>query len=307
MNYRAMPTIPKWAFILGDALMLLVAFTIVIWTDGAMSLGRITLLVICVLAGACLSIIPYLLEFRAAVKFTDVDNLISAATQIKNLQGVAQQIGQATSQWQAVQEHCAHTVTSAKEIGERIAIEAQAFTDFMRQAGDAERNHLRLEVEKLHRGEQECLQVLVRLMDHIFALYVAGVKSGQAPLAEQLGQFQNACRDAIRRVGLVPVEAKAGEAFDAAHHQLPDGALPAQEPCVVAETLATGYTFQRQVLRQPMVVVRPPAAPATAGSSKAKVAASGPAATGELRGASPRSTTIEAPGLFDEPPPTRKP
>jgi len=63
--------------------------------------------------------------------------------------------------------------------------------------------HLELETAKLRRAEGDWLQVTVRILDHVFALYVAAARSGQPRLAEQIAAFQNACRDAARRVGLV--------------------------------------------------------------------------------------------------------
>jgi hypothetical protein len=57
------------------------------------------------------------------------------------------------------------------------------------------KNHLRLEIEKLRRGEGEWLQVMVRVLDHVQALHLAGQRSGQRNLIEQLTHFQNSCRD----------------------------------------------------------------------------------------------------------------
>jgi len=97
---------------------------------------------------------------------------------------------------------------------------------------------LRLEVEKLRRVESEWLQVAVRMLDHVYALHQGACRSGQPHLIEQVGSFQNACRDAARRVGVTPFTANEGEPFDAqrqlvhfqldarpAHHS---GQLPGQ-------------------------------------------------------------------------------
>ena len=90
----------------------------------------------------------------------------------------------------------------------------------MQRANDSERATLRLEVEKLRRAEADWLQVLVRMLDHVYALHQGALRSGQPMLIEQVGNFQNACRDAARRVGLTPFTANEAEPFDAQRHQL---------------------------------------------------------------------------------------
>ncbi len=99
--------------------------------------------------------------------------------------------------------------------------------------------------------------VEVRVMlDHVFALNRAAAHSGQEKLIAQLGQFQNACRDAARRVGLVPLLAAPGEAFDAQRHQSVAGDAPAAAG-VVAEQIALGFTFQGKLIRTAVVRVEP--------------------------------------------------
>src|SRR5207245_9616273 len=99
-------------------------------------------------------------------------------------------------------EGAATTVGTARQIAERMASEAKAFSDFMQKASDAEKGHLRLEVEKLRRSEGEWLQVLVLTLDHVYALLLAGRRSGQQNIIQQLTTFQHACRDVARKVGL---------------------------------------------------------------------------------------------------------
>jgi len=97
------------------------------------------------------------------------------------------------------------------------------------------------------------------LLDHVYALHQAGLHSGQPVLIEQLGNFQSACRDATRRLGLVPFEAKPDEPFNDTSHQLADPETKPQVGACVAETIATGYTFRGQLLRPPLVSIKPPA------------------------------------------------
>jgi molecular chaperone GrpE (heat shock protein) len=247
--------VPKLPFVLGDVFFLgLAGF---IWFQGRPLLSRwdLAALAVCVGLGALLGVLPYLLEYRALLKRLEVNALGAVAEKIQNFEALAAQITGATDQWEMAQEQADKTAATAKEIAERMAAEVKEFTEFMRKMNESEKAALRLEVEKLRRGEAEWLQVLVRVLDHVFALHSAAARSSQPHLAEQLSHFQNACRDAARRVGLTPFIAEPAEPFDPQRHQLEDNDSPAAG-AVVAETIATGYTFQGQFLRPALVRVQ---------------------------------------------------
>ena len=150
----------------------------------------------------------------------------------------------------------APTAIAAQEISDRTAAAMKSFGEFFQSASEGEKSALRLEVEKLRRSETEWLQVLVRTLDHIFALHQAALRSGQPALIEQIGLFQDACRDAARRVGLAPFVAASAERFDAQRHQVLDGQSKPESGAVVEETIGTGYTFQGKLLRPALVRVR---------------------------------------------------
>jgi molecular chaperone GrpE (heat shock protein) len=147
------------------------------------------------------------------------------------------------------------------EIAERMTAEAKAFGEFMQKAQDAEKQHLRLEVDKLRRAEGDWLQVMVLMMDHVYALYRAAVASRKPSVIEQISHFQRACREVARRIGLIPFEIKPGDTYDARVHQLekPDLAPSEGQAGQVEATLAPGYTFQGQALRKPLVTLAKPA------------------------------------------------
>lgn len=158
------------------------------------------------------------------------------------------------AQWQGVHEHATATANTAKELADSMAAEARSFTKFLQKADQTEKAHLRLEVEKSRRAEGEWLQVVTRMLDHVFAVAQAASHSDQPGLAQQMAQFQDACRDAARRVGLVPIESQPGEVFDAKIHQLDNDAV-APENAVIADTLATGYLYQGQLIRRSLVTL----------------------------------------------------
>jgi molecular chaperone GrpE (heat shock protein) len=108
----------------------------------------------------------------------------------------------------------------------------------------------------LRRAEADWLQVLVRMLDHVFALRVGAQRSGQPRLIEQLGNFQNACNDAARRVGLTPFVPSDADSFDPERHQLAEGDSKTAIGAKVGETVAAGYSFQGKLLRLALVRLR---------------------------------------------------
>jgi molecular chaperone GrpE (heat shock protein) len=246
--------LPRWAFFGGDALLLAAAVYWVWQAPVPLPASVIWGSSLCLVVGACLGVLPYVLEYRAVCRQWEAATLAEGLTHARHAETVARRIAEATDNWQAIQEQAAKTTAQAREIAERMAAEVRDFTTFLQRANDTEKATLRLEVDKLRRAEGEWLQVLVWILDHVFALYTAGLRSGQPRLIEQLTQFQNHCRDAARRLGVVPFVVAPGESFDPEKHQTPDG-QPPPEGAVVRETLATGITFQGRLVRPAIVAV----------------------------------------------------
>ena len=142
---------------------------------------------------------------------------------------------------------------------------------------------MRLEVEKLRRAEGDWLQVLVRILDHTFALHQGAQRAGQQNVVAQLSHFQSVCLDAARRVGLVPFAARAGDSFDPQRHQSIEEKAPADAS--VEETVAPGYSFQGKLIRPALVRLR--------GSSQGAAAVEAGAATAQPPGASQNQLPLE--------------
>lgn len=283
MRDRLSPQLAKWPFFVGDALMLGLAWFI--YARGSQPLGGsvLGLMTLCVLAGAGMAMLPFVLEYRAAVKVAEAGALTSVVSQIAELTKIAEQISGATSRWQIAQEAADHTADAARAIAERMTAEVQGFKEFMKGANETEKATLRLEVEKLRRAEQDWLQVIVRILDHVFALHRAAAETGQPRLIEQITRFQSACREAARRVGLVPFVVEPGEAFNAEKHQWVEGKENPPPNASVAETVATGYRFQGRLLRPPLVRLQ--ASPSSPPDAAAEDPAAGNQAPLPLAGA----------------------
>ena len=122
----------------------------------------------------------------------------------------------------------------------------------------------------MRRSEGEWLQMLVRVLDHVFALHTGAVRTGDQRFIEPITNFQNACRDTVRRLGLTPYIAEPDELFNAERHQVAGKPETIPNGAVVTETIGAGYTFQGKMLRPAVVRLC---------EAKAPVAESAPVAT----------------------------
>jgi molecular chaperone GrpE (heat shock protein) len=267
--------ISKWPFLLGNAVLVAAAGAIIWKAAHPISQNEMLIATFCVALGALLGCLPFMLEYRAVKKLIEVNAVTTVAEQLHDLKTYSAQIAAATDQWARVQEitkgDAEKTVAAAKEIAGHMAAEVREFKEFQAKMNDSEKGALRLEVEKFRRGEAEWLQVVMRILDHIFALHNAAARTGQPELAEQIGQFQNACRDAARRVGVSPFVATAEEKFDAQKHRA-HGVENLPADAGIAETLAPGITYQGRLIRPALVRLQSANPPAEETSAPASVA-----------------------------------
>jgi molecular chaperone GrpE (heat shock protein) len=256
MSEKSGPRLPKWPFFVGDAVLLALA-CFVCAQRGRSGLDdfQVTLVILAAAAGAVLAAIPFVLEYRVAARLVESSGIVATVAELENLEIIAAQINAATARWQVVQEHSSNSVTAAREIAGKMSAEAASFREFLQKANDNERATLRLEVEKLRRMEGEWLQVVVRLLDHTYALYRAAERSTQRTLIDQMGLFQNSCRDAARRMGVVPVVPAVNDLFDPQVHHVPESHPKPATGAPIGEILATGFTYQGRLIRPAMVVL----------------------------------------------------
>ncbi|MBX3746831.1 MAG: hypothetical protein KF833_16090 [Verrucomicrobiae bacterium] len=249
-----MKKLPFWG---ADALLLVAAGTLVALGGRPLGLGEMVAVVVCVALGAWFGVLPYLREYAAELQLTETARLDRTAARLSQLEGISERIAGATSQWQVVQDHARRTVEASQGVVDRISREAESLASTVSRTAESEKQTLKLEVEKLRRGEGEWLQAVGRVMDHVFALHAAAVRSGQTSVVQQLDRFHGACREALRRVGFVTVVATPDELFDPRRHQVADGPRP-EEGVRVDETVAPGFQYQGQLLRPVIVRVLEP-------------------------------------------------
>jgi molecular chaperone GrpE (heat shock protein) len=253
MRAQIVPKLAKWPFLAGDALLLGLAGLLYFHSGAAPGRWEMLMGVVCVVLGAGFSMLPFLVEYRALLRLAEAEGLTTVVARIQNIEQLAGQISDATARWQTVQESADKTARIASDIARSMTAEVKAFNEFIQRSNEGEKATLRLEVDKLRRAESEWVQALMRMLDHVFALHQAAVRSRQPSLIEQLGHFQLACRDAARRVGLAPLIAAPAESFDARRHQVAEGNSAPAADATVEETVVAGYTFQGRLLRPALV------------------------------------------------------
>ena len=266
MNDATNWRIAKWPFLLGDILLLAFAYFIVWKSPHPIPQWEIIACFVSAGLGTVIGILPFILDYRAIGKLIETDS--RKQPDHAQLEQLAAQINSATNQWEVAQNQAEKTSAGAKEIADKMAAEVREFAAFMEKMNDSEKATLRLEVEKFHRGEAEWLQVLVRILDHVFALHAAATHAGQPKLAEQITQFQNACHSVARRIGLTPFTAAPDEPFNAERHQAVDTKEKPPVDAIVAETVGAGFTFQGKLLRPALVRLRENGLPAASTMGK---------------------------------------
>jgi molecular chaperone GrpE (heat shock protein) len=272
MTDTGAPKLSKWPFFAADFLLVVAAVAIFFQSARPLPLFSLVCVLVCACGAAVCAALPFILEYVGLIKLLQAQTLTAAVSKLGQVEAISGQIASATGQWQNIHGEAEKVNAAAKAIADRMTNEVKAFSEFMERANEGEKANLRLEVEKLHRAESDWLQVLVRTLDHVFAVYVGALRSGQPALVEQLGHFQSACRDAARRVGLVPFVPGPEEQFDPERHQAVERQGPPPAGTAIREIVATGYTFQGRLLRPALVrvadgeVVRgtTPASPAVA-------------------------------------------
>ncbi len=255
MSESTTPRIPKWPFIVGDVALLSTAAFLLSRIEGDFGLLEAFWCLACVAGGAWIMVLPFLKEFQAKNDLTEARELADSVEKITSLEALAKRIENATEQWLHVEDRANEINVTSKQIAEKINAEAREFTEFLQKANDTEKNHLKLEVEKLGRSQNDWLQVVITTLDHVFALTQAGRQSGQENLIKQLTAFQGACREVARRVGVVTVEPQPNEVFDPEKHQLRDPEAQPEAGAKIIGMAAQGLSHQGRLLRKAVVVI----------------------------------------------------
>lgn len=255
MSTQKAPSLPLYAFLASDVVFVVAAWWIATRSPQPLDLAHVFAVLASLACGAVCGILPFMRQYQAQLEMNETDKLASTVAQIRELAKIGRVVREAADQWHHAQEASSETVKAARGVFDKMAEETRSFHEFLENAHKTEINNLRLQVEKLRKTDQEWMQITVNILDHVFALYDAGQKSEHAGVARQLAQFRAACYDIVRRNGLIPFEAEPGEPYDSRKCQLKDTNFQPQPHATVDRTLATGYTFQGQLLRKALVEI----------------------------------------------------
>src|ERR1700690_1982418 len=97
MNDTANGKVPKWPFLLGDALLMVFGYFFVLRSP--LPIHHWEIAAGCVVIGALLGVIPFILDYRAAGKALEVNALGAVADRIQDLERVTALISSATNEW----------------------------------------------------------------------------------------------------------------------------------------------------------------------------------------------------------------
>ncbi|HIG27962.1 MAG TPA: hypothetical protein EYQ50_09245 [Verrucomicrobiales bacterium] len=254
----APPTLPKWPFLLGDLGLIAMSFWIMVFGDKPLSISGALVCGIGIAGGALLFIAPFYLEYRAALRREENQFLSDAVRKVGKLTDVGEIVVNALEQWQYVQQHSDKILKSSTGLVDRMGAETSEFMEFLKKADDTRQKTLELQVEKLQQVEGDWLKTTTMILDHVFALYQAGLRFGQKALVTQLSQFMEACLDAVRRMGLVAFEPENGCDFDGDRHQVVGMSEIVDSGSIVKEVVAFGYFFHGRLHRKALVYIEKP-------------------------------------------------
>lgn len=252
MNEEGHHRLSLWPFLVGDGVLVVMAGVLVYLGPRPLTAIPAILCVGCVATGAWLGVLPFLKRYEAATTKEEWQTLHSAVVQIDRLDEVARQVGQATGYLQTMHDQAEKTVAVAGDMAQQTLGEIRKAHEAIATAEDREKALFKLEAEKLRRAEGDWLNTLTYILDHVHALHQAAMRSGQSSLITQLGNFQNACFDAARRVGLTAFVPERGQIFDPQLHKLHQSREVPPE-AKIDGAMAAGYNYQGRVLRPALV------------------------------------------------------
>src|SRR4051794_6467071 len=101
MTEVTVPRLSKAPFFIGDVVLLGTAVFVYSQSTKPLNLGQLLLVCGSVALAAVLSILPFIVEYRAIIRFAETERLTDVMGQIANLEAIGSKITTATGQWQA--------------------------------------------------------------------------------------------------------------------------------------------------------------------------------------------------------------
>ncbi len=155
------PPVKRWPFLLGDALLLAVAFgAVAAGGQSPLETGTIIVVAACALLGVGLFVTPFLLEYDARVRLAEASVRDQLDHQAKRLTQVAEQLSHAISRSQSTEEQAGQVLGTLEELSEKLASQSDDLAQSLARASDREVNELKAEVERLARDREQQFSAL---------------------------------------------------------------------------------------------------------------------------------------------------
>ncbi|MBO4796113.1 MAG: nucleotide exchange factor GrpE [Verrucomicrobia bacterium] len=247
-------SVNKMPFYVADAVLILASICILAFAQHPLSGSACWALAVILGCGAWIAILPWFQENKNNAALSQLDGLRSVSECIQQMNTFSAGMNSAIASLANVQKMTEASARAASEAENKIVAHSQDFAERLAQAVNYEKSSFQIEIDKLHRIENDWLSTGIGIMDHVLALTNAGIQSGKPEIIEQMRRFRGACLEFAARAGLQPFLPAPTDTYDPEKHVLPPN-TPTPDPSTkISRVLAPGFNYQGQLIRKAMVL-----------------------------------------------------
>lgn len=238
------PKLPKWPFLLGDALLLGTAWMIAHQSRDAFAGGPLIAVTTCVALGALLGVIPFLSDYARKQDEALDDRQRSLESLSRTVAASSEQISIAAGGLHEITEIAHRNLKAAEQLPHKLQEKIAEFKAELENANSEEREELEKELATLRAGESERLESIADKIAKATAEFSKleasaqkHVTAGAEAIAKASAAASQATGNLQEKLGaaLAQLEAKLA-ALDAASHSLKTAAAaPVRTPAHPAE------------------------------------------------------------------------
>ena len=247
-------SVNKMPFYVADAVLILASICILAFAQHPLSGSACWALAIILGCGAWIAILPWFQENKNNAALSQLDGLRSVSECIQQMNTFSAGMNSAIASLANVQKMTEASARAASDAENKIVAHSQDFAERISKAVSYEKSSFQIEIDKLHRIENDWLSTGIGIMDHVLALTNAGIHSGKPEIVEQMRRFRGACLEFAARAGLQPFLPAPTDTYDPEKHVLPPN-TPTPDPSTkISRVIAPGFNYQGQLVRKAMVL-----------------------------------------------------
>ena len=247
-------SVNKMPFYVADAVLILASICILAFAQHPLSGSACWALAVILGCGAWIAILPWFQEYKNNAALSQLDGLRSVSECIQQMNTFSAGMNSAIASLANVQKMTEASARAASDAENKIVAHSQDFAERISKAVSYEKSSFQIEIDKLHRIENDWLSTGIGIMDHVLALTNAGIQSGKPEIIEQLRRFRGACLEFAARAGLQPFLPAPTDTYDPEKHVLPPN-TPTPDPSTkISRVIAPGFNYQGQLVRKAMVL-----------------------------------------------------